>query len=155
FQGADIEEFDHSHRLLRERVKAAGKPWEEAKLDVSFRSTQPILDLVDRVFANPLAAAGVVDAGGTLTHYADRANHAGAVELWPLTPLPAAAEPLPWTVQEQNQGLTSAPQQLADTLAQWIAREVDGSVMLQSKGRPLRPGDIMVLVRRRNDFGRA
>ncbi len=27
--------------------------------------------------------------------------------------------------------------------------------MLESKGRPLRPGDVMVLVRRRNDFARA
>ena len=92
---------------------------------MSFRSTQPVLDLVDRVFANPLAAAGVVDAGDTLTHYADRADHAGAVELWPLTPLPDATEPLPWMVPEQNHGLTSAPQQLADTLAHWIAREAE------------------------------
>ena len=27
--------------------------------------------------------------------------------------------------------------------------------MLESRGRPLAPGDVMVLVRRRNDFGRA
>ena len=31
FQGADIEEFDRSHRLLRERVAAAGKPWRGRK----------------------------------------------------------------------------------------------------------------------------
>ena len=155
FQGADIDEFDRSHKRLRERVEAAGKPWQEAKLDVSFRSTQPVLELVDRVFANPLAAAGVVDAGDTLTHYADRAAHAGCVELWPLTPLPDAAEPVPWTVPEQNHGLTSAPQQLAETLARWIAHQVGGSVMLESKGRPLAPGDVMVLVRRRNEFAQA
>ena len=77
------------------------------------------------------------------------------MELWPLAPLPDAAEPEPWAVPEQNHGLTSAPQLLADTLAEWIAREVGGGVMLESRGRPLRPGDVMVLVRRRNDFGRA
>ena len=38
--------------------------------------------------------------GDTLTHYADRADHAGAVELWPLAPLPDAAEPEPWTVPD-------------------------------------------------------
>src|SRR5207344_3256184 len=37
----------------------------------------------------------------------------------------------------------------------WIAREAGGGVMLDSRGRPLGPGDVMVLVRRRNDFGRA
>ena len=120
--------------------KAAEKPWREAQLDVSFRSTRPVLELVDQVFANPTAAAGVVEHGQPLAHYADRADHAGAVELWPLAPLPEAAEPLPWTVPEQNQGLTSAPQHLAETLAQWIARQTGGGVMLESRGRPLRPG---------------
>jgi ATP-dependent helicase/nuclease subunit A len=155
FQGADIDAFDQSHRLLRQRVAAAGKPWRDARLDVSFRSTRPVLELVDQVFANPTAAAGVVDADDTLTHYADRAEHAGVVELWPLAPVPDTAEPQPWTVPDQNRGLTSAPQQLAETLARWIAGEVGGGVMLESKGRPLAPGDVMVLVRRRNDFGRA
>jgi ATP-dependent helicase/nuclease subunit A len=154
FQGADTEEFDRSHKRLAARVIAAGKPWREAKLDVSFRSTRPVLELVDRVFANPTAAAGVVEPGQALTHYADRADHAGAVELWPLAPLPDALEPLPWTVPEQNQSLTSAPQHLAETLARWIADAI-GGVMLESKGRKLAPGDVMVLVRRRNDFGRA
>ena len=74
FQGADIEEFDRSHKLLAARVQAADKPWREAQLDVSFRSTRPVLELVDRVFANPTAAAGVVEPGQTLTHYADRAE---------------------------------------------------------------------------------
>jgi ATP-dependent helicase/nuclease subunit A len=155
FQGADIEEFDRSHTRLAARVSAAGKPWREAQLDVSFRSTRPVLELVDRVFANPTAAAGVVERGQTLTHYADRANHAGTVELWPLAPVPEAIEPTPWAVPEQNQGMTSAPQLLAETLARWIAHAAGGGVMLESKRRPLAPGDVMVLVRRRNDFGRA
>ena len=90
-----------------------------------------------------------------LKHYADRAGHAGSVELWPLTPVPAASEPEPWSVPEQNHGLTSAPQQLAEALARWIAGEVSGDVLLSSQGRPLAPGDVMVLVRRRNDFGHA
>ena len=155
FQGADIEEFDRSHRLLRQRVQSAGKAWQEAKLDVSFRSTRPVLELVDQVFANPIAAAGVVDEADTLTHYADRAVHAGMVELWPLTPLPDHVEPEPWSVPQQNHGLTSAPQQLAESLARWIATQVGGDVLLESKNRSLMPGDVMVLVRRRNDFTRA
>jgi ATP-dependent helicase/nuclease subunit A len=154
FQGADVDAFDQSRQLLRRRVDAAGRTWREARLDVSFRSTSPVLDLVGHVFANPLAAPGVVE-GQTLTHYADRAEHAGAVELWPLAPLPDTAEPRPWSVPDENRGQTSAPQQLAETLAQWIAREAGGSTTLQSKARPLTPGDVMVLVRRRNDFGRA
>ena len=155
FQGADVDEFDSSHARLRARVESAGRPWREAVLDVSFRSTAPVLELVDRVFADPLAAAGVVSAGDTLRHYADRAEHAGSVELWPLVPRPDASEPDPWSVADRNAGLTSAPQRLATHLADWIATQTNGGTLLESRGRPLAPGDVLVLVRRRNDFARA
>ncbi|HET7881752.1 MAG TPA: double-strand break repair helicase AddA [Acetobacteraceae bacterium] len=155
FQGADVDAFDASRRMLRERVQGAGRQWRDAQLDVSFRSTAPVLELVDQVFADPAAQPGVVEPGQVLGHHADRADHAGSVELWPLTPLPDVPEPQPWAIPEQNQGLASAPQRLAETLAQWIAQQTGGGTMLESKGRPLTPGDVMVLVRRRNDFGRA
>ena len=156
FQGADVDAFDRSRRLLRDRVEAAGGAWQDAQLDVSFRSTAPVLDLVDRVFADPRAArrrcrtgpdaAPPRRSGGARGERRAVAADAGAGCL---------AEPEPWTVAEQNHGLTSAPQRLAETLAQWIAREAGGGTMLESKGRPLGPGDVMVLVRRRNEFGRA
>ncbi|MGE4045513.1 MAG: double-strand break repair helicase AddA [Acetobacteraceae bacterium] len=154
FQGADTTEFDRSRARLARRVRESGQVWQDSGLDVSFRSTAPVLGLVDAVFASPIAAAGVADDGQALTHYANREGHAGQVELWPLTPLPTAAEPKPWTIPAENQGLTSAAQILADTLAAWIRDQTGGSVMLESRGRPLAPGDVMVLVRRRDAFAR-
>jgi ATP-dependent helicase/nuclease subunit A len=154
FQGADADEFDRARETLRHRVAAAGQLFREVPLDVSFRSTEPVLALVDAVFADPLAAVGVEDAG-RLRHYADRAGHAGRVELWPLAPRPDEPAPQPWTIPERNQGQRSAPQLLAERLADWIARETGGTVKLASRNRELGPGDVMVLVRRRNDFARA
>jgi ATP-dependent helicase/nuclease subunit A len=154
FQGADADEFDRARETLRRRVTASGQEFREVPLDVSFRSTEPVLALVDAVFADPLAAAGVAEPG-KLRHYADRAGHAGAVELWPLAPRADEPDPEPWTVPERNQGQRTAPQILAERLADWIAHETSGAVSLESKGRPLGPGDVMVLVRRRNDFARA
>lgn len=154
FQGADAAAFDEARRELGERVRRAGKRWAEPSLDVSFRSVRPVLDLVDAVFANPLAAAGVCEPG-TMRHESDRAGQAGSVELWPLTQYPDAPETPPWTVPERNQGLKSAPQLLAEQLATRIVAETDGSVILQSHERPLRAGDVLVLVRgRRNGFAR-
>ncbi|HEX3574337.1 MAG TPA: double-strand break repair helicase AddA, partial [Rhodopila sp.] len=155
FQGADTGEFDRSHDELGRRVRASGQVFQDVGLDVSFRSTAPVLALVDAVFADPLARPGVVGAGEVLTHYADRAGHAGLVELWPLAPQPDPAPHLPWTVPEQNQSQTSARQLLADTLADWIRDQTDGSVLLESKGRPLSAGDVLILVRRRDEFARA
>ena len=156
FQGADADEFDRSRDRLERRVRTAGQEFRRTPLDVSFRSTKPVLDLVDAVFADPEAACGVVAPGDPpLKHHADRTDDPGSVELWPLTPLPDATDPQPWEVAEANYNHLSAPQHLADTLADWIRDETSGGVMLASKCRPLHAGDVLVLVRRRNAFARA
>lgn len=155
FQGADVPTFETSRRRIETRVENAGEIFRDLTLDVSFRSTRPVLDLVDAVFVDPSAAAGVVAPNEVLTHLADRAGHAGSVELWPLAPLPDDAKPAPWSVPETNQGQTDARRMLAEHLADWIKAQTDGSVMLESQGRPLGPGDVMVLVRRREAFATA
>ena len=157
FQGADVDGFENARGALSTRVRDAGHTWLDAGLQVSFRSTSPVLALVDAVFAHPDAAAGVVAHGETLVHRADRDGHAGRVELWPLAdpPAEAAHAPQPWMAPERNQSMTSARRLLAEELAEWIRDQTDGTVLLESKGRPLRPGDVMILVRRRDAFGRA
>jgi ATP-dependent helicase/nuclease subunit A len=110
-----------------------------------------VLALVDAVFAEAEAAAGVCPPG-TLRHHADRAGHAGSIEIWPLAPPPEVEPPDGWSVPERNLHAPSAMQRLADTLAVWIRHQTGGEVMLESRGRPLGPGDVLVLVRRRNAF---
>jgi ATP-dependent helicase/nuclease subunit A len=154
FQGARPEAFRDGEAGFRRQVEAGGGQWESVALDVSFRSTTPVLDLVDAVFADPEAAAGVAPPG-TLNHVTDRAGHAGQVELWPLVPAPDPAEPAPWAVPETNLQAASGPLRLAEALADWIAEQTGGNVMLESRGRPLHAGDVLVLVRRRNRLGRA
>jgi ATP-dependent helicase/nuclease subunit A len=155
FQGADAEAFDYWRDQMRSRVQGAGAKWRGTELDVSFRSTAPVLSLVDTVFEHSDAAAGVVPPGETLRHIADRQGHAGQVELWPLVEAPEPPDAEPWAAPRENYGLTNAMQRLADTLAGWIAARTNGSEMLESRGRPLAPGDVMILVRRRNEFTRA
>ncbi|MDT7950276.1 MAG: double-strand break repair helicase AddA, partial [Acetobacteraceae bacterium] len=152
FQGADREEFKRSRDRLAERVDGSGQRWESVTLDVSFRSTVPVLALVDAVFADPVAANGVVDT--PLHHFAERAGHAGRVELWPLTPVEKAGEIAPWTVPATNLGLASAPQRLADAIADWIAATLARGDRLPSQDRPIMAGDLLILVRRRGDFAR-
>ncbi len=154
FQGADPAGFDTWRHRMGDRVTRSGGVFRDTVLDVSFRSTAPVLALVDAVFADPLAAAGVAPPGETLRHEPDRAGHAGTVELWPLTPLPPHEPPAPWAVADRNLGLVTAPQRLADALAHWIAAQV-GTAELPSRGRTLQAGDVLVLVRRRDDFARA
>jgi ATP-dependent helicase/nuclease subunit A len=150
FQGADVDGFEDARGKLGLRVTQAEREWLDTGLHVSFRSTAPVLALVDAVFADPAASAGVVLGREILSHRAVREGHAGRVELWPLAEAPPPEPPAPWAAPERNQRSTSALQLLADGLAGWISDQTDGSVMLESRGRPLRFGDIMILVRHRD-----
>ena len=51
-------------------------------MNISFRSTQTVLDAVDHVFEDPLAQKGLAD--DEILHQANRLGQAGRVELWPL-----------------------------------------------------------------------
>ncbi len=152
FQGADVRAFDAARGLWRDWVQGARRTMVDTPLPVSFRSTTPILQLVDRVLADPISGGGAQDGN---RHLGTRLSQAGSVELWPLAPVPDPQQPEPWKPARDYVGQTSAPQRLADRLARWVAKETNGSVMLDSHGRPLRPGDVLILVRRRNDFARA
>ena len=151
FQGADVAGFETARSKMEERVRLAGRQWVEKPLNVSFRSTSPVLALVDAVFADPDSAAGVVLPGDPpLTHRADRAGHAGQVDLWPLAEAPPPEPPQPWSAPDRYQTATSAIQVLVNDLAEWIRDQTSGATILESKARPVRPGDIMVLVRHRD-----
>ncbi|MBW6400543.1 double-strand break repair helicase AddA [Roseomonas sp. HJA6] len=159
FQGADAEGFARERGHYAQVVPEAQREFRPVTLDVSFRSTAPVLALVDAVFAEGEARAGVVAEGETLRHFADRAGHAGEVELWPLLTADAAAEPPPWAPPDSPVDAEGAPQRLATLLAQRIhamvatetlpARVDTGRGDQQPAGRRIRPGDILVLVRAR------
>ena len=150
FQGADLRSFDDWRGRLADRVRKGKRRWHDGALDVSFRSVVPVLALVDAVFADPEAARGVVEPGGVpLLHVSARPEDGGEVELWPLVPREAIEQPQPWLIPEANLGQASAPGRLARHLAQWIARLTDGGTLLESQGRPVTPGDILVLLQKR------
>jgi ATP-dependent helicase/nuclease subunit A len=145
FQGADPAEFDRWRGIYGERVRQAGRIWRPSVLDLSFRSSAPVLRLVDAVAEQAGPEGGVLEAGVALRHLAHREGHAGRVELWPLTPRPVPDDHVPWSIPHANQARISAPQTLVNQLSLWIASQVaDGT----------RPGDVLVLVRRRGDFDR-
>ncbi len=158
FQGADAGGLPRAEGEFRAAIGAAGQEFRAVPLEVSFRSAPPILALVDAVFAEGAARDGVVPPGQTLRHLPDRAGAAGLVELWPLQSQAKAEDPPAWDVPETPMAETGADARLAATLAARIAHMIAHG-RLDSRcetdpgqGRPIRAGDILVLVRRRNAF---
>ena len=88
FQRADPQEFLRMRQHFQERVTNANQDWRVLPLDLSFRSTEPILQAVDAIFRQPPAQDGVALDGSAIRHFAARAGHAGRVELWPPVPAP-------------------------------------------------------------------
>ncbi|MGV2442382.1 double-strand break repair helicase AddA, partial [Bacillus atrophaeus ATCC 9372] len=133
-------------------VTAAGAEFAAVPLNVSFRSTAPVLALVDAVFADGPARRGVVAEGSVLTHRADREGQAGMVEIWPLLTRPDSAALQPWEVPEEPVAEDDAEALMAESLAARIAQMVREERLPARGDRPIRPGDILVLLRRRTGF---
>jgi len=150
FQGAEPAAFARSGRAFRERVAGAQEIFEEVRLTQSFRSTGDVLSAVDRVFATGDAARGLSYQDDPVRHDWIREREPGYVEVWQSLGPEAIEQPDDWTEAIDH---ASAPAvRLAETIADTIAGWIRHGDLLEGKGRPIRPGDVMVLVRKRDRF---
>lgn len=152
FQHADPREFARMRQEFRRKCEAASLKFHDGILDLSFRSTEAVLGLVDAVFAEPEARRGLGDEDRALRHDAYRAGAGGSVELWePEAPLPEL-EADPWEPPIVQRPADDPEFRLAARIAGQIEHWLDASEPLTASGLPIRPRDIMILVRRRNSF---
>jgi ATP-dependent helicase/nuclease subunit A len=136
FQGADPRFFQAMRGYFARRIREAGSTLEQVPLTVSFRSTQTVLEAVDAVFTNEV-------------HEPTRLGAAGLVEIWPLEEGRNPPERQPWRAPIDF-GLTDEPRRcLARRIARTIRGWIEGKEMLVSRGRPIEPSDILILVRNR------
>jgi len=152
FQRADPRAFVAMRQYFEQRVTAARRDWRVVPLEVSFRSTEPVLRAIDAIFRHQAAHDGVALEGGEIRHIAARAGHAGLVELWPPVAPKAEEPPDPAALPVTRQRITEPRTRLALAIAATVRRWLDDGEVIESRGRPIRPGDVMVLVRRRNQL---
>ena len=147
FQGAAPHMLAESGTQFAAKVKAADRLWHDVALTLSFRSTRPVLDAVDAVFADPSRTPGV-GSGARPEHRPKRMGHAGLVELW------ETEKPAPETAADAFQPLAeravaSPVVRLAERVASQIEHWLTSKELLESKGRPITASDILILVRTR------
>ena len=163
FQRADPEAFGRMRHHFAERARDAGQDWKKVDLVHSFRSCKAVLLAVDAIFAQEGARAGVIFEDEAIAHEAVRIGQAGRVELWPPALAEAGEEPEPWAPPLARQATAPARTRLARVIARkiwdWTRAPQPPGVLgpgheawLDAKARRLAPGDILVLVRRRNAF---
>lgn len=150
FQGAEPSEFDRQRKRLEKNVLSADKQFHSGQLDLSFRSTQDVLHAVDEVFSHPENLIGLTQSGNRPVHDAIRNNHPGEVQVWPLF----AQE----QIEQTESWLDPVDKKPADDPAVLLADKISNSIeewvgtTLPGMEEPLKFGDILVLVRKRDRF---
>ena len=160
FQGTDPERFREAREMFKRRAAAmstgddlfsyqqSAQEFRDLSIAASFRSAQPVLDVVDAVIetVGPAALALTELPPPHRAHHGDRP---GSVELWQ----PFAVEPSPDESDEgEERWIKQRDRKYATELAERIRLIVEEAPVLASTGRPLTPGDILVLVRSRGEL---
>ena len=160
FQGTDPGRFRDVREHFKERAASmsAGEDlfsyrrntqeFRDLSIAASFRSAQPVLDVVDAVIGSVgPAALGLSDLPPP--HRAHHQDRPGLVELWEAF----AVEPSPDDSDEgEERWISIRDREYANALAERVKTMVEEAPMLSSTGRPLTPGDILVLVRSRGEL---
>lgn len=152
FQGADPREFDKMYHYFQKRIQKFSK----VHLDVSFRSTAAIMDCINILFDVPEVKKGVIPVDEHINHRPFRIGEGGCVEIFPLLKNERLKDnkdtDYNWVLPVVCEKSSSLSNTLARQIAQNIKNMVESGEILVSRNRPVRYGDFMFLVQRRNVF---
>ena len=156
FQGADPGQFDRVRDRFSAKLEGAEKTLQVASLDYSFRSSQTILALVDKIYEDARAE----DFGWGRKHLAFKSELPGRIDLWPIIPKKLNPNLSKW--EEPIELISDADHfvSLARLIAQEIKRMIDQDVQVpeqktinkQPTFRSVRAGDFLILVQRRSEI---
>ncbi len=145
FQGTDPVVYREVGKLFSGYAADSDQEILQLSLDQSFRSSPPVLDVVDALLGELGAEAlGLEEASAS-----HRSFKGGPGEVLLLPPVTAEND----TEDESEEGwIPSATRDLATKLAKQVKAWLAEPMWLAGKGRALTPGDVMILVRRRSDI---
>ena len=147
FQGTDPAFFSAAHHYFKGRAelppeyRGDARELDTLSLTHSFRTTRPVLEFVDAAIAALPEPGMGIDAPDT---HDSEVPGPGTVTLWAPTTVDTPDDAEEGWVDDVTRKIAT---KIAEKIAGWI-----GTLPLESKGRMLQPGDIMVLVKRRGDL---
>lgn len=153
FQGTDPATFVAAEQRYAAALDDIGETLDTVPLDRSFRSTDAVLRLVDAVLEG-LGAEALGLGDGLNPHVAARAGQTGAAVLWAPIEGSTADDDSPEddSPAEAMDWEPPAERRFAERLATQIDHWLRTGERLEARDRAMRAGDILVLVRRRNEF---
>ncbi len=152
FQGADPAEFAVNRHYFEDHARLAERAFADVRLSKSRRSAPEILAFVDEVFSDETARDGLTSEDESVGHEAFRTTAKGRVEFWPAIKDNTPPKPESWLVPVDVETPESPVVQLAQKIASEIKTWIDGKTKLPGHDAPIRAGDIMILMPRREPF---
>ncbi len=153
FQGTDPKNYAAAGESFSLEIDQSGGNLQNLELSQSFRSTQPVLEFVNAVARNAgKEAFGLTDK---IADHSGEKPDCGIIELFaPVLPPVGDAEADANADDEKSDEnwLTKEKAVLAHRIAAYVKRLIDEKPVLASTGKPLIPGDIMILLRTRSDL---
>ena len=142
FQGARPDSFDKQRENYTRRAKAVSGDLNAIEFKASFRSTRAILDGVDKVFAQEELRKGLTMDGRGTAHNSLRPKAIGRIDVWDIIRATPPEPPEDWTERQdiEQSPLVKVAKTVAKTIQRWTATGF------------AKPGQILVLVRKRNAF---
>ncbi|MGA7071332.1 double-strand break repair helicase AddA [Bradyrhizobium sp.] len=155
FQGAAPLEFAERRAGFSSSFKAAGLGFESISFTYSFRSGAGVLRAVESAFQSPDVYRSITtDRDGMPRHEALDDAGPSLIELWPLAQADDREDIEGWRAPFDGVSVTSPEVKLSRRIQAEIKRLVTSGTTTGPKGarRPLRYGDVLVLVRRRGNI---
>ena len=155
FQGAAPHEFAERRQRFGARFKAAELDFESISFTYSFRSGAGVLRAVESAFQSAdIYRSITTDRDGMPPHEALEDAGPSLIELWPLAQADERKEIEGWRAPFDGVSVTSPEVKLSKQIQAEIKRLVTSGTLTGPKGdrRPLRYGDVLVLVRRRGNL---
>lgn len=148
FQGTSPENFLGARDKFFARAEEAAHPFADVPINDNFRSSPPVLKVVDGVMAH-LGPERLGEGVASIAHVSSVPAAPGRVVLWP-TELAKLKD------DEDGRGddaaeegwIDSATRRVADKIALSVRRWIDEGI----DGEEVHPRDVMILVRKRTDL---
>lgn len=149
FQRAAPEKFVEMRKWFAEKIKNENKKFEQIPFITSFRSGKAVLELVDSIFSTPEMRYGLDDK--EIIHHSFRNRQKSLVELWPVFKNSEKIDIDPWeppiNIIDSSTGASKMANFIGQKIASWVDKE-----NLESHGRKIKAGDILILVKSRSAF---
>jgi ATP-dependent helicase/nuclease subunit A len=153
FQGAAPRQFAEMRREFELIHRDAALPFVARDFKYSFRSAPVVLEAVDGVFERPQAYGGLAADPVRTVHQAIRDTAPGLVEIWPMIEPEEKPDAEAWDAPFDATSETTPNVKLARRIAKAVAAWTTGGEIVSDlqtgEPRPVRPGDVLVLVRQR------